>query len=331
MKTSAENNPIVFPRSLAVRVGDGKILAITSNTRRSADGLFGDGQYYVFTSHGLWLNRLSNGRWHAQQTVTRDRLLTGTQPTCTDKAVVFLSPKGLMMVEGSKITCLSASLQHHSFPLSRLPHAAEILATEQGLETLLKPLPDWTSAFFPDATLWYDGKNDRIWMVNPSMDENGQQKWPWALVYSLRGKTWSTADANLMSIVANGTDMWAVKNIDGQATIVKVSPAHQHRIPVLLCTHPLWFGQRNQPKTIVRTIVRGLFCHRGKYGSHLGIALYGSNDLCHWQLIGTSAHQYLYYQRGTPYRWHRILAIGKLQMVDNIEAVSAEYYIRRKK
>ena len=62
-----------------------------------------------------------------------------------------------------------------------------------------------------------------------------------------------------------------------------------------------------------------------------GIALYGSNDLCHWQLIGTSAHQYLYYQRGTPYRWHRILAIGKLQMVDNIEAVSAEYYIRRKK
>ncbi len=331
MRTSAENNPIVFPRNLAVRVGDGKILAITSNTRRSADGLFGDGQYYVFTSHGLWLNRLSNGRWHAQQTVTRDRLLTGTQPTCTDKAVVFLSPKGLMMVEGSKITCLSASLQHQSFPLSRLPHAAEILATEQGLETLFKPLPNWTSAFFPDATLWYDDKNDRIWMVNPSTDENGQQKWPWALVYSLRGKTWSTADANLMSIIANGTDMWAIKNIDGQATIVKVSPAHQHRIPVLLCTHPLWFGQRNQPKTIVRTIVRGLFCHRGKYGSHLGIALYGSNDLCHWQLIGTSAHQYLYHRQGTPYRWHRILAIGKLQMVDDIEAISAEYYIRRKK
>ena len=57
----------------------------------------------------------------------------------------------------------------------------------------------------------------------------------------------------------------------------------------------------------------------------MGIALYGSNDLASWHYIGSSANQYMRHRRGTPYKWFRLVAIGRILPGESIEGVSMEF------
>lgn len=118
-----------------------------------------------------------------------------------------------------------------------------------------------------------------------------------------------------------------MQTTDNGVRLVEVSfDTHAHtRLPVLLCSRPLSLGLRHVHKTVLRTIVRGLFCHQGTIGSHIGLALYGSDDLAHWRLIGTSAHQYMRWHGGTPYKWFRLVAIGQLLPGESLEGVSFEF------
>ena len=75
-------------------------------------------------------------------------------------------------------------------------------------------------------------------------------------------------------------------------------------------------------KTLRRVLIRGLFHDRGTEGSHVGMAVYGSNDLYHWRLLATSKAQYFHGTTGTPMKWFRVVAIGSLLPGESIEGVS---------
>lgn len=323
LRSSVQGNPLVFPATAAVSVGDSPILGITTSTRRSADGLFGDGQYYVLSEQGVWMLRLSGGKWSAQQKATRAGILPGTLPVCTSDAVAYLSGQGVMTLRGSKATCPSDMLREPPFRFSSLPYAAEIIATEPDLPTAAGEVPHWMGSKLREARMAYDAAHDRLWLFWPTGCQHPATQWPGALVCSLRSGTWGTAMARLSSVVCDGGKIWATVCKDGvtEATRVDLSPTG--RLPVLLCTRPLSLGKRYAHKSVERLIIRGLFCHRGAFGSHLGVALYGSNDLFHWHLISTSADQYLCCRRGTPYRWFRIAVIGRLLPGESIQEVSS--------
>ena len=168
----------------------------------------------------------------------------------------------------------------------------------------------------------YDAANDRLWLFWPTENQPIATRWPGALVCSLRSGAWGTAMARLSSVVSDGGEVFATLTDNGQTKAVRVNLCPTGRLPVLLCTRPLSLGQRHLHKSVERLLVRGLFEHRGAAGSHLGVALYGSNDLFHWHLISSSANQYLCCRRGTPYRWFRITAIGQLLPGESIEGVT---------
>lgn len=319
LRTSLQGNPLIFPQASAVHVGDGEVTRLVSNTRRTADGLFGDGQYYAFTTKGLWVLRLSGDRWKAQQTVTRSAMTAEASVVATDDAVAYTSPRGLMMVRGSVSTCLSDALRGLPFATSSLPHFADIVHTEAALEGGVSDLPALVTSFIHGARLLFDHANQRLWLHHPSHPHL-------ALVYSLRSNQWGTAIVNIDSSVSDGDTTWAVTTREGVPQLVSVTfEADVHeRQAVLLCTRPLSLGLRHVPKTALRVMVRGLFCHQGALGSHLGIALYGSDDLCRWQLIGSSANQYMRFRGGTPYKWFRLVAIGQLLPGESLEGASIE-------
>ncbi len=321
LQSSAQGNPHVFPAAAEVNVGDSPILEITTSTRRSADGLFGDGQYYVLNERGVWLLRLSGGKWSAQQKATRAGMLPGTQAVCTSDAVIYLSAQGVMALKGSNVTCLSDMLREPPFRFSSLPYAAEIIATEPALPLSAGDPPYWMGSKLHEAKMAYDAANDRLWLFWPTDNQPIATRWPGALVCSLRSGTWGTAMARLSSVVCDGGEVFATLTGDGQTKAVRVSLSPTGRLPVLLCTRPLPLGQRHLHKSVEQLLVRGLFEHRGAAGSHLGVALYGSNDLFHWHLISSSANQYLCCRRGTPYRWFRIAAIGQLLPGESIGEV----------
>ena len=314
LRTSEEGTPLLLSPQATASIGQGLLQGIVANTRRSADGLYGDGQFYAFTDSGVWLLRFSNGRWHAQQSVTRASMRRPGQMVATSDAVAFISLRGLMLLKGTTCTCLSDPLHCHSTSPSHLPHYGEALATEPALGVLPHPLPDWTGAFMDDARLAYDAANDRLWLFT---DHDTPM-----LAYSLRQDAWAMATHAPDDILQDGNDSWWT---DRNESTRKVSRLQKHigeRQPVALVTCPLALGHRHIAKTVERMLVRGLFCHQGPAGSHLGVLLYGSNDLCQWHLIGSSKHQYLRRRRGTPFRWFRIMAVGSLAPGETLEGVS---------
>ena len=320
LRTSAKANPFVFPQSLAVDIGDGEMTRLMSNTRRTADGLFGDGQYYAFTSKGLWVLRLSGERWQAQQTVSRDSVGADAPVVATDDAVVYASSRGLMMVRGGVGTCLSDALRGTPFACSTLPHFSELVSTEPTLAGQVADLPPLAGTFLSGAQVMFDSEGQRLWLHHPNHPHL-------ALVYSLRSKQWGTAVVAFDSSISNGDATWALQDAGDAARLVSVAfhgDVHA-RQPVLLCSRPLSLGLRHVLKTAHRVMVRGLFGHQGPTGSYVGMALYGSNDLASWHYIGSSANQYMRHRRGTPYKWFCLVAIGRILPGESIEGVSMEF------
>lgn len=314
LRTSEQGAPLLQAPQATACIGHGVLQGIATNTRRSADGLYGDGQFYAFTDSGVWLLRFSNGRWNAQQSATRTSMRRPGQMVATSDAVAFVSLRGLMLLKGSTCTCISDPLRGPYISPRHLPHSDEVLATEPTLGTLPTPLPDWTGSFMDDAQLAYDAANDRLWLFN---DHDTPM-----LVYSLRSGAWSMATHAPHDILQDGNEMWWTDQHEGCLKVSKLQQRVGERQPVALLTRPLAFGLRHIAKTVERMLVRGLFCHQGPAGSHVGVVLYGSNDLCQWHMVGSSTHQYLRQRRGTPFRWFRVMAIGSLTPGETLEGVS---------
>ena len=166
----------------------------------------------------------------------------------------------------------------------------------------------------------FDSEGQRLWLHHPDHPHL-------ALVYSLRSKQWGTAMVAFDSSISNGDATWALQDAGDAARLVSVTfhgDVHV-RQPVLLCSRPLSLGLRHVLKTTHRVMVRGLFGHQGPTGSHVGMALYGSNDLASWHYIGSSANQYMRHRRGPPYKWFRLVAIGRILPGESIEGVSMEF------
>ncbi len=320
LRTSEQGTPLLQSPQAAAYIGHGILQGIIANTRRSADGLYGDGQFYAFTDSGVWLLRFSNGRWNAQQSATRASMRRPGQMVATSDAVAFISLRGLMLLKGSTCTCLSDPLRGHDSTLQHLPHHGEALATEPAIGTLPLPLPEWTGEFMDDAQLAYDAATDRLWLFTCHDTP--------MLVYSLRSGAWAMATHAPRDILQDGNDTWWTDQHEGCRKVSRLKQHMGERQAVALVTRPLALGLRHIAKTVERMLVRGLFCHQGSSGSHVGVVLYGSNDLCQWHIVGSSAHQYLRRRRGTPFRWFRVMAVGSLRPGETLEGVSFVYQKR---
>ena len=200
LRTSEQGTPLLQASQATACIGHGTLQGIVTNTRRSADGLYGDGQFYAFTDSGVWLLRFSNGRWNAQQSVTRASMRHPGQMVATSDAVAFISLRGLMLLKGTTCTCISDPLRGQPPSLGQLPHYGEILATEPTLGILPDPLPGWVGAFLDDARLAYDAVNDRLWLFT-------NHDTP-MLAYSLRSGAWTMATHSPHDILQDGNDAW---------------------------------------------------------------------------------------------------------------------------
>ena len=306
LRTSGKGQPLTFPCASTTTVGDGELTSIHANTRRTADGLFGDGQYYAFTTRGVWVMRLNGGKWNAQQSITRTAVAGTGQVAATTDSVAFISRQGLMIVEGSKATLLSHDISGKPIHIHSLPHYTEILSAA-GVTTQ-NGYPDWHDTFLPSATIHYEERNHRLWMFSDTAPGI-------ALVYSLRAKTWSAATIRGTVFSYDG-ELWGVENDSDTAAISRLSPDLRRRQEVVLCSRPFATDSRYKSASIHSMTLRGLM---GGRGSHTAVALYGSNDLHHWQPVATSQGPWMQPAATSAFIWWRVMAAGHLLPGESIE------------
>ena len=312
IKVSEAENPLVFPAKNSVQIGSSQVQALAANTRPITEGQFGEAPLYAFTDEGVWMLMLGGnmeGTYQARQPVNRYICTDPDGILQIDDAVVYPTEQGIMLQEGSKVTCITEQLDSKGAPFTflNLPYAEKILAKGN----VPKDQVDYAHFrnFLGKARMIFNYYDRRIILFNPS--------YSYAYVYSMRSQKWGTMTSDLTDRVNIYPEAYAI-NSDNQ--IVNLYNPSFTESNYVLCTRPIKFGT-NTFKTIFEIYVNGFFPDReiGK----CGIALYGSNDLNKWFLIDTGSLSHLQLQ-GSPYKYFRIALIGTLTVLQAIDGFFAD-------
>lgn len=154
---SEVNNPFVYRAEGNFTVGNGKVMALASLTQALSQGQFGQYPLIVFTDEGIYAASISNtGIVTAVHPMSREVLNNVDSVTQTDGAIFFSSEKGLMVVVGNEVKCVSEQLNGKS---------------SAPLQTYLKT-----------AYIAYDYRDSLLWIFNGS-----ETCW----IYSIKSGTFS--------------------------------------------------------------------------------------------------------------------------------------------
>lgn len=298
--TSEVNNPFLFLSSGVNTVGIGEIKGMASAVRPLSEGQFGDFPMYAFSTEGVWaLKAKPDGTFVTSQPVTRDVIINPESLTQLDSAVLFSTERGIMLISGSNSKCISDNLQtDQTFEINMLPPVAgqgetnKILALA-GLsadETTILPFKE----FLQTCRMLYDYTGQRIIVYHPDQR--------YAYVYSLKTNKWGMAPSNIQSGFNSYPEALVNSSGDDEVVVEDWSnPDEAAESNGLIVTRPLKLDHPNDMKTI-RTIVQ-----RGKFAKgNVKQILWGSRDLMHWYLVGSSVDHYLRGISGTPYKYFRL-------------------------
>ncbi len=315
VKVSEVENPLVFPAKNSVQVGSSIINALAANTRPISEGQFGEAPLYAFTDEGVWtLMTSSEGTYEARQPANREICTNPKSILQIDDAVLFTTERGIMLQNGKNAECITDVLDGYPFDFTQLykeDFAKKVLAVGNISEEAVKYVR--FRDYLQSADMIYDYYDNRIIVFNPA--------YPYAYVYSLKSKTWSTMANTINKRVNIYPESYGV-NKDGKLVDVYVKePADS--VSYFLCSRPLGLGTPEVFKTMFTAITRGYF--RGTEAGKCGMVLYGSNDLFHWYLIKSSVDKYLRGMMGSPYKYFRIALIGSLLPDESITGMSADF------
>lgn len=113
--TSVVNNPLVFKAEGYNEAGVGKIMAMSTSTKALSQGQFGQYPLIIFSEEGIWaMSCDKTGLFVSIQPLSREVCNNANSVTQTDGAVFFSSEKGLMVIVGAEVKCVSEQLS--TFP-----------------------------------------------------------------------------------------------------------------------------------------------------------------------------------------------------------------------
>ena len=165
-------NPFVFPLGQRQRFSD-RIIGVVPATIALSTGQFGQFPLYVFTEGGIWTISLDDeGKMAASHPVSRDVAVDGTIAQL-DQAIVFVSNQGVMILQGSQISCLSTFMDGPQYTIKDIAPAGSALRTSltaDGYGSLLGLSLDTTAFkdFVNGCKPLYDYENKRILLFNPN-------------------------------------------------------------------------------------------------------------------------------------------------------------------
>lgn len=165
---SEVNNPWVFRAMGYFKVGTGRIIGMSTITQALSQGQFGQYPLLVFSESGIWaLSVGSEGYYTAIHPMSRDVCINKNSIIQTDGAVFFVSKKGLMVVAGGDVNCVSVRMNGATFDTSVLTG----IAGDTDWEDIVEACQDSTSFLDyirnENLIMAYDYIDSRIVMTKP--------------------------------------------------------------------------------------------------------------------------------------------------------------------
>lgn len=316
--TSEVNNPFYFPVLGINTVGTGDMLGICAAAKALSEGQFGQFPLYAFTSEGVWaLEVSSTGTYSAKQPITRDVVLSPDSITQIDDAVLFATARGIMLISGSTVKCVSDGINSADlFSVTDLPYASNLVsvynskASSTGQTTTKEDItPMAFRSFLQGCRMIYDYTNQHIIVYNASAK--------YAYVLSLKSGMWGMMLSDVVSNVNSYPDALAMTS---GGKLVDFSNPTASGVTALVITRPFTLGDRDAFKTINTVIQRGMFG-----SSEVQQVLYGSNDLAHWHTVWSSVDRIMRGFRGSPYKAFRLALVCSFDKAESIYGCSLSF------
>lgn len=315
--TSEVNNPFLFPLLGINTIGTGKIIGVSTAAKALSEGQFGQFPLYAFTTDGVWaLEVSSKGTYSARQPITRDICINPKSITQIDSAVLFITNRGIMLLEGSQSMCISDILNGDNvFNLKLLPKADKIAAYINNASVTVNIVP--FKEFFPKARMIYDYNHQRIILYNP--DETLHCSY--AYVYSLKTKMWGMMQSDIIDSVPSYPNAYALHKGGAFDDYTKDGDFVNRNIFI---SRPLTLDEIYIHKTIDTFIQRGFF-RSSKAIEGTGLVLYASNDLFNWIIVWSSTTHYMRGFHGTPYKYFRIAVLSQLSPDECLTGATVQF------
>lgn len=180
--TSEANNPFVFKAEGYYKVGNGKIVAMSSITQALSEGQFGQYPLLAFSTDGIWaLSVASTGYYSSIHPMSREVCCEDNPCVVqTDGAVFFASEKGLMVVVGNQVKCVSEQL----------------LGKESDFDGVID-MGNFHD-YLKDCFIAYDYRDSLLWIFN---NETARRNRDYCYVYSIKSGTYSKYHFNDTEII----------------------------------------------------------------------------------------------------------------------------------
>lgn len=272
---SEVNNPFLFKADGEVTIGLGKVYNIATQTMALSQGQFGQYPLMAFCSDGIWALEMDRtGVYVNAHPFSREIYIAGAPLIETDGAVFFASNKGLMMVVGNSVKCVSEQL------------SGKVNGTGITGMSFLN--------FLKGAFAAYDYRDSLLWIFNISSGFEEQ-----CYIYSIKSGTFATLEFE--SAITNavpdypdyllqcGDELYTLLNRDD----IKDDPKDDYE--ATLITRAMKLGNGLTLKSIMR--MRNIY--ELNADGRLSVSIYAKNDL-------NSAWTELTHLRGTPWKYYQL-------------------------
>lgn len=314
---SEMNNPFYFPIS-GNKSFSAKLIGLATASAPLSQGQFGQFPLYVFTEDGIWaMETAADGSFLSSKPLSREVCSNPASITPIDQAVIFMSDKGLMLLQGSQITELSPYMNGKHYMIN--PTARTIIDGLPEFCNLLGAVEDDTPfmAFMKDAEIGYDYQGKRLVCFNKNK--------AYQYVYKLDTQTWhktfhtdAVSDAVPLNSYPRCEAM--VKSVTGSTRIIDFSTSldgSKEELPErgVIVTRPFDMDEPDVLKTITDVRVRGQFAKGA-----VKFILLGSQDGINFYTISTL--------RGKAWKMFRLVLLTNLDVHDRLSWVDVMYESR---
>lgn len=206
--TSEVNNPFVFLAKGYNTVGTGRIIGMATQTHPLSPGQYGYAPLIVFTDEGLWAMSVDRtGLYNNVDPMPREVCVNPRSIIQTDDSVLFVSKKGLMVIKGRDVSCVSTLMDGRGFDTQLVDClTAETLGSDVNsdawAQVVSSAADDGMSfqTFLSEALVAYDYIDRRVLLLHPSM--------PYCWSWSMRdgGFTKLILPARITNVVGNYPD-----------------------------------------------------------------------------------------------------------------------------
>lgn len=268
--TSEVNNPFTFKAAGYYKVGTGKILGMSTITQALSEGQFGQFPMLVFSDSGVWaLSVAGTGYFNDIHPMSREVCNNPKSITQTDGAVFFTSEKGLMVVAGSDVRCMSEQMSGREDEFDGIVKVGNF------------------ADYLRNCFIAYDYRDSLLWIFNGT---------EYCYIYSIKTGTFSKnilPDAVIENVVNNYPD-YLIQATDGKVySLTERTNINDDETDyeAFIITRPMKLENSIALKSIRQ--IRHITDMQGT----LKLRIFASNNLRHWAELHSL--------RGTPWKYFR--------------------------